>query len=126
MHVDNKGKDILILSERPTQGLNATTLTAEAKYPISFTQFRKRFVLSVHYNESNSFFYCSKDWTIKEYSLWLDNASKNFTINDVKKKTELKLVVNSDIFNIHKYLMKTRWYIIIFGLIKKMFIVLLK
>ena len=61
VHVDNKGKDILILSEGPTQGLDATTLTAEAKYPISFTQFRKRFVLSLHYNESNSFFYCSKD-----------------------------------------------------------------
>ena len=36
VHVDNKGKVILILGEGPTQGLDDTT-TAEAKYPISFT-----------------------------------------------------------------------------------------
>ena len=37
MHLDNKGKDILILSEGPTKGLDDTTLPAEAKYPINFT-----------------------------------------------------------------------------------------
>ena len=54
-HIDNRKKDILILGEGPTQGLDDTTLTAEAKYPINFTQSRKRFVLSLHYNGSNSF-----------------------------------------------------------------------
>ena len=38
VHIDNKGKDILILGEEPTQGLDDTTLTAEATYPINFTQ----------------------------------------------------------------------------------------
>ena len=38
VHVDNKGKDILILGEVTTQGLDDTTLTAETKYPINFTQ----------------------------------------------------------------------------------------
>ena len=37
VHVDNKGKDILVPVEGPTQGLDATKLTAEAKYPINFT-----------------------------------------------------------------------------------------
>ena len=32
-----KNEDILILGEVPTQGLDDTTLTAEAKYPINFT-----------------------------------------------------------------------------------------
>ena len=32
--IDNKGKDILILGEGPTQELNDTTLTAEVKYHI--------------------------------------------------------------------------------------------
>ena len=41
VHVGNKGKDILILGEGPTQGLDDTTLTAEAKYPIKFTQLQK-------------------------------------------------------------------------------------
>ena len=34
VHIDNKNKDILILDKEPTQGLDDTTLTAEAKYPI--------------------------------------------------------------------------------------------
>ena len=34
---DNKGRDILILGGGPTQELNHT-LTAEAKYPVNFTQ----------------------------------------------------------------------------------------
>ena len=50
MHVDNKGKDILILGEELTQGLDDAILTAEVKYPINFTQLGKRFLLSLHYN----------------------------------------------------------------------------
>ena len=48
VHVDNKGKDILILGEGPTQRLD-TTLTAKAKYPTNFTQSNRRFVLSLRY-----------------------------------------------------------------------------
>ena len=55
VHIDNTNIDILILGEGPTQGLDDTTLSVEAKYPINFTQPRKRFVLSLNYNESNSF-----------------------------------------------------------------------
>ena len=52
VYIDNKGKDILILGEGPTQGLDDTTLTADAIYPINFTQRNKRFVLSLQYNIS--------------------------------------------------------------------------
>ena len=57
VHVDNKNKDIIILGEGPTQGLDDMTLTAEAKYPINFTQPKKRFALSLHYNGSNFFIF---------------------------------------------------------------------
>ena len=59
VHIDNKNKDILILGEGPAQGLDDTTLTAEAKHPINFTESRKRFASSLHYNGSNSFFFVS-------------------------------------------------------------------
>ena len=55
VYVNNKGKDILILGEGPTQGLDFTALTAEANYSINFTKSNRRFLLSLHYNESNSF-----------------------------------------------------------------------
>ena len=57
VHIDNKNKDILILGEGPTQGLDDTILTTEAKYPIDFTQPRKKLALSLPYNESNSFLF---------------------------------------------------------------------
>ena len=41
VHIDNKNKDILVLGEESKQGLDDTTLTAEAKYPINFTQSGK-------------------------------------------------------------------------------------
>ena len=42
VHVNSKGKDILTLVEGPTQGLDDTTLTVEAKYPVNFTQSGKK------------------------------------------------------------------------------------
>ena len=38
VHVDNEGKDTLIPGEQPTQELDDTILTAEAKYSINFTK----------------------------------------------------------------------------------------
>ena len=58
VHVDNKKKDILVLGEGPTQGLDDTTLTAEAKYRINFTQSGKKISLNLHYNRNNSSFTC--------------------------------------------------------------------
>ena len=81
VHVYNKWKDILISGEGATQGLNDTTLTTEAKYPINFTQSGKRFVLSLHYNGRNSFLFVNatkvfqfkaKNSEIKDYALCLD------------------------------------------------------
>ena len=37
VHVDNKGKSILILGKGLTQRLDDTTVIAEAKYSINFT-----------------------------------------------------------------------------------------
>ena len=57
VHVDNKNENILVLREGPTEGLYGNTGTAEANYPINFTAPGKRFVLSLHYNGSNSFLF---------------------------------------------------------------------
>ena len=49
IHIDNKGKDILVLGRGPTQGLEST-LTAEKIYSINFTVTKSKFCLSLHYN----------------------------------------------------------------------------
>ena len=72
-----------------THGLDDPTLTGEAKHPINFKETRKRFVLSLHYNGSNSFLFLNatkvyqfkaKNSEIKENALCLGNVSKDFTI----------------------------------------------
>ena len=99
VHVDKK--DIIILGERPTQGLDDTALTAEAKYPNNFTQSGKN--LYYVYNVKEVTVSCllklqkyikAKNSEIKNCAQRLGNISKDFTINNLKK-TELKEVVKN-------------------------------
>ena len=92
VHIDNNRKDIIILGEGPTQGLNDNTLTAETIYPINFTQPIKKFVLSLHCNGSSSFLFVNatkiyqfkaKNSEIKGYALCLGSISNNFTISNM-------------------------------------------
>ena len=103
-----------------------TILTAIAKHPIVFTQSNRRFVLSQHYNGSDSFLFLvaaktyqfkAKDSEIKSYPRCLSNIAKYCAIDSLKKKTGLKVSVNpfsvdyksintNEIIDIHKYLMK--------------------
>ena len=85
-------REKIFLGEGPTKGLDDTTLTTEAIYAINFTQPNKRFVLSLHYNGSNSFLFVNatkiyqfkaKNSKIKYYALSLGNISKDFTINKI-------------------------------------------
>ena len=89
VHVNNKNKDILILGKLQTQGLDNTTLTAEAEYSISFSISQRKFLLSLHYNGSNRFLFVNatkiyqfkaKDSEIKAYPLCLGNISKDFSV----------------------------------------------
>ena len=82
VHIDDENKDILILGKGPTQGLDDTTLTAEAEYFTNFTRSQRKFCLSLHYNGSNSFLFVkatkiyqfkTKDSEIKIYALCLGN-----------------------------------------------------
>ena len=89
-----KGKDIGILGKVLTQGLDGTTFTAEALYPIDFTQSGKKFVLSLHYNGRNSFLFVNatkvyqfkaKYSEINDYALCLGNFLKDSATNNMKK-----------------------------------------
>ena len=139
VQVDNKNKDILIFSEGATLGLDDTTLTTEAIYPINFTQPNKGFVLSLHYNANNSFLlfnatkiyqFKTKASEIKDYTLCFGNISKNFTINNMKNRIseggdggccklfsiDFNPIDTNNILGIHKHLMKKTLYKITSGL----------
>ena len=85
VHIYNKNKDVWILCEGPSQGLDHTTLTREAQYPINFTKPRKRFVLTLQYNGSNSLLFVNATKKpVQSKRLW-NNISKYVTVNNMKK-----------------------------------------
>ena len=123
-HIDNKKKDILVLGKEPTQGLEHT-LTAEKMYSINFTVTNKKFCLSLHYNEANSYLFVNgkeiykfkaKDPEFVATPLCLGNISKDLSVDNMKKtgftgyvydfSVDYEVTAVDDIENIYKYLMK--------------------
>ena len=121
-HIDNKGKDILILGKDPTKGLGKDSLTAEKMYSVNFTKENTKFCLGLHYNGANSYLFVdgteiikfkSKDSEIVATPLCLGNITKE----DKTKKTgvngyvydfsvDYDAITVADTLDIHKYLMK--------------------
>ena len=93
VHVGNKEKDILILGNGPTQGLEHT-LTAEKMYTINFTVTKKTFCLSLHYSGANSYLFVNgtkiykfkaKDSETVTTPLSLGNISKDWSVDNTRK-----------------------------------------
>ena len=94
VHIDGRNKNILVLAEGPTQGLDNAAITGKSRHPINFIESEKRFVFSLHYNGSNRFLFINavkmyqfktRDSEIKPYPLILGNISKDFTLDNMKK-----------------------------------------
>ena len=103
------------------QGLDDTTLTAEAQYFLIFSRSNKNFCLRLHYNGNSSFSFVNatkiyqfkaKDSEKEKYSLCLGNIS-GFLANNMKKERlngfeyvfslDYKAFDTSNIIDIHKY-----------------------
>ena len=94
VHIDNKGKDILILGSGLTKGLGEHSLTAEKMYSINFSSTGRKFCLSLLYNGANSYLFVNgtemikfkvKDSEIDANILCLGNVSKDFSVDEMKK-----------------------------------------
>ena len=124
IHINNKGKDILVLGREPTQGLEST-LTAEKMYSINFTVTKKKFCLGLHYNGGNSYLFVNcteiikfkaKDSKIVASPLCLGNISKDWSTDNMKKtgltgyvydfSADYNAILIDDIKDTHNYLMK--------------------
>ena len=87
----------MIFGKGPKQGLDGTTLTAEKLYSINFTENNKNFCLNLHYNGANSYLFVNrteiykfkaKDSEIVATPLCLGNISKDFSVDNRKKKQD--------------------------------------
>ena len=75
LHISLKERDILILDIGPLQGLDDTTLAAEAKYSINFSRSNKNFCLNLQFK--------SKYSETEKYPLCLRNFSGDFSANRI-------------------------------------------
>ena len=122
IHVDSKGKDILILGKEPTQELGEHSLTAQKMYSINFTVTKKKFCLRLHYNGSNSYLFVNgteiykfKHSEIVASPLCLRNISKKWATDNMKRtgftgyvydfSMDYDEIAVDDTKNINKYLM---------------------
>ena len=94
-------------------------------YSVNFTETKKKFFLSLHYNKANSYLFVNgteiykfkaKDSEIVVIPLCLRNISKNWSADNMKKtgfngyvydfSVDYDTTDVDDIVEIHKYLMK--------------------
>ena len=124
-HIDNRGKDILVLGRGPIQRLGEHSLTAEKMYSINFILTKKKFCLSLQYNGANSYLFVNgteiikikaKDSNIITNPLCLGNISKDWPTDNMKRtgftgyvygfRADYNYIGVDDIKNIHKYLLE--------------------
>ena len=93
-HATNRANHIYLMGDGLTQGINDTTLYVEKNYWRNFTDPGKIFVLSLHYNDDDSYlfvndrqelkFKCKTDQLVKE-KLCLGNLSNQWTTSESEK-----------------------------------------
>ena len=119
--IDDRKKDISILSKGPQQ----VNTSSENIYTINFTKRNKKFCLTLYYNGANSYLFAngkkihkfkSKDCEIILTPLRLENISKDWSVDNIKKtglnrhvydfSVDYVAVIVDDILEIHNYLIK--------------------
>ena len=94
VHATNRANHIYLMGTGLTQGINDTTIYAERNFYRNFTDFGKKFVLSLHYNGDNSYlfvngkqelkFKAKTDQLVKE-KLCIGNLSDQWTTSESEK-----------------------------------------
>ena len=124
-HATNRANHIYLMGDGITQGINDTTLYVEKNYWRNFTDPGKKFIISLHYNGDESYFFVNgrqelkfeakTDQLIKE-KLCIGNLSDQWTASE-SEKTGLygsiyDFVVDYEqiagvktIYDMHRYLM---------------------
>ena len=57
VHATNKANNIYVMGKELIQGINGTTIYAKKDFYRNFTDPGKKFVLSLHYNDNNSYLF---------------------------------------------------------------------
>ena len=123
-HANNKANNIYVMGKDYVQKINGTTIYAEKIYYRNFTDPGKKFVLSLHYNNNNSYLFVNGRQELKfkaktdqldKEKLCLGNLSDQWTTRE-SEKTGLygkiydfvvdyeQIAETTKILDMHKYL----------------------
>ena len=124
-HATNKANHIYLMGDGLTQGINDTTLYVEKNYWRNFTDPGKKFIISLHYNGDESYFFVNgrqelkfkakTDQLVKE-KLCIGNLSDQWTTSESEKTGIYGNIYDSvvdyeqivgvkTIYDMHRYLM---------------------
>ena len=93
-HANNKANNIYVMGKDYIQKINDTKIYAEKMYYRNFTDTGKKFVLSLHYNDNNSYLYVNGNQELKSKAktdqlvkekLCLGNLSDQWTTSESEK-----------------------------------------
>ena len=94
VHATNRANHIYLMGTGLTQGINDTMINAEKNFYRNFTDFGKKFLLSLHYNGDNSYLFVNgrqelkfktkTDQLVKE-KLCIGNLSDQWTTSESEK-----------------------------------------
>ena len=94
VHATNRANHIYLMGTGLTQGINDTTIYTEKNFYRNFTDFGKKFILSLHYNGDDSYlfvngreelkFKAKSDQLVKE-KICIGNLSDQWTTSDSEK-----------------------------------------
>ena len=94
VHATNRANHIYLMGTGLTQGINDTTIYAEKNFYRNFTDFGKKFVLSLHYNGDNSYLFVNGGQELKfktktdqlvTEKLCIENLSDQWTTSESEK-----------------------------------------
>ena len=125
VHATNRTNHIYLMGTGLTQGINDTTIYAEKNFYRNFTDFGKKFMLSLHYNGDDSYLFVNgrqelkfKDKTdqLVKDKLCIGNLSDQWTTSESEKtglyRKIYDFVVDYEhisgvkaIYDMHRYLM---------------------
>ena len=125
VHATNRANNVYLMGTGLTQGIHDTTIYAEKNFYRNFTDFGKKFMLSLHYNGDDSYlfvngrqelkFKAKTDQLIKE-KLCIGNLSDQWTTSESEKTgvygkiyyfvVDYEQIVGvKTVYDMHRYLM---------------------
>ena len=92
VHATNRANHIYLMGKGLTQGINDTTIYADKNFYRNFTDFGKKFVLSLHYNGDSSYLFVNGRQELKFKAKTDQLVKEKLCIGNLSDQRKLKQI----------------------------------